>query len=178
MLSLGDYELKILEVKDAEALYQTILENKEDLREYLDWVDKIDLDIQKAAVKKWQKIYENGLGFEAAICKSNKIVGMCGLRINRADDRADIGYWLLKSERGHGLMTKTVLEIMRLGFQKYGLNKIVIECVDDNYKSQAIPKRLGFKFDSINRLEHKLHNEYRDLYTFSMTKKEWTMMYE
>lgn len=102
---------------------------------------------------------------------------MCGIRLSRYDDRGEIGYWLIPEFTGKGIMTKMALNVMHMGFKVYGLNKITIMCADTNYKSQGIPKRLGFKFDGILRQHQKLRNEYRDLYVFSIVRSEWELFY-
>lgn len=177
ILKVEDYELRVIPDSDAVMLYTIMQENAEYLSEYLDFIKNITFEAEKMAIKTWQNMFLNGMGYEAGIYSNDKIIGMCGIRINKTDDRGEIGYWLSEEYTGKGIMTKIVLEVINSGFRAYGLNKITIKCVDTNMKSQAIPKRLGFKFDGIERQHQKLRGEYRDLYVFSLLRSEWKLLF-
>lgn len=172
------YELKVIPKSDYIKKFYAMAANREFLYEYMDYVYDITLDTELFSVNKWIGMYNAGLGFEAGIYIKNEIAGMCGLRVDRLNDKAEIGYWLAKKYNGQGIMTDVVKNVLSIGFESYKLNKIIIETVDSNYKSQAIPKRLGFRFDGILRKDQKLHGEYRDLYVFSILKKEWEILYK
>lgn len=177
ILKIEDYELRVIPIEDAEMLYNTMQENADYLSEYLDFVSNITLEAEKMAINTWQDMFMKGMGFEGGIYYKDRLIGMCGIRISRYDDRGEIGYWLSPEYTGKGIMTKMVQGVMNTGFKAYGLNKITIMCADTNIKSQGIPKRLGFKFDGILRQHQKLRNEYRDLYVFSILQKEWELFY-
>ncbi|WP_425538378.1 GNAT family N-acetyltransferase [Microaceticoccus formicicus] len=177
ILKVEDYELRVIPITDAEMLYNTMKENADYLSEYLDFITTLTLESEKKAINTWQDMFLKGMGFEGGIYYKDKLIGMCGIRLSRYDDRGEIGYWLIPEFTGKGIMTKMALNVMHMGFKVYGLNKITIMCADTNYKSQGIPKRLGFKFDGILRQHQKLRNEYRDLYVFSIVRSEWELFY-
>lgn len=172
-----NYELRLIKIEELYEFHMAIDENREFLSEYLEFMKEVNLDSETGAIKKWQNMYEMGFGFEAGIFLEDRLIGMCGLRINKDDDRGEIGYWLVKDQVGKGIMTRMVKQVLDLGFCDYGLNKISIKCVDDNFKSQNVAKRLGFHFDGILRGHQKLHGRYRDLFLFSMLKREWEALY-
>lgn len=49
---------------------------------------------------------------------------------------------------------------------------------EDNFKSQNIPKRLGFRYDAILREHQRLHGRYVNLFLFSMLKREWNELWK
>ena len=57
-------------------------------------------------------------------------------------------YWLGAYYAGLGVMIKVTQKIMEYGFVEASLNKIEIRCADKNYKSKAIPERLGFSYEA------------------------------
>ncbi len=172
-----DVELRILGEEDTRQVVHVIRKNLPHLMEYLDFMDRVEYDNQLAAIRKWKRQYLSGEGFEAGIFLEGEFVGMCGMRINTNDNRAEIGYWLSEEHVGKGIVTGVVKELLALGFETYMLHKITILTVDTNRKSQGIPKRLGFRYDGILREHQLLHGEYRDLYIFSMVDREWRVLY-
>jgi ribosomal-protein-serine acetyltransferase len=49
----------------------------------------------------------------------------------------------------------------------------VIKCAVVNERSKAIPERLHFTFEGIEREGQNLNGEYTDLMVFSMLRKDW-----
>jgi len=53
------------------------------------------------------------------------------------------------------------------------MNRIQIRCAVGNYPSNAIPQRLGFKFEGTERDGELLSsNQYTDINIYSLLKKE------
>lgn len=170
--------IRNLTQEDCLPLLHEMKRNRDHLIEWLDFIDSVNLESQRRAIQHWDEVYRKGDGFEAGIFIDDKICGMVGLRIDRANDRGEIGYWLSKDQTGKGIATMAVKQVLEIGFKTYRLHKIIIQAVDGNRKSREIPKRLGFKFEGILREHYKLHGRYRDLYNFSITEKEWRLFYE
>jgi ribosomal-protein-serine acetyltransferase len=62
-----------------------------------------------------------------------------------------IGYWLCASFAGKGVITKVVQQLLEYGFVENNLKKIEIRCAEKNYKSRAVPERLGFNYEATLR---------------------------
>jgi ribosomal-protein-serine acetyltransferase len=86
---------------------------------------------------------------------------------------ASIGYWLSKELEGKGIITRSCKAVIDEGFKRLKLNRIEIRAAVENYKSQAIPQRLGFKQEGIIRQAEFVNNQFVDLYVYSMLKEEW-----
>lgn len=109
-----------------------------------------------------------------SIVYDGKIVGGASFHaIDRIDQSAEIGYWLAKSATGKGLITKTVAAMVEYGFNEMNLNRIVIKCATGNLKSQAVPERLGFTREGVEREAGFLHGKFVDHVVYSMLAKEW-----
>ena len=85
----------------------------------------------------------------------------------------EIGYWIIKSEQGKGIITNCCEEIIRFCFETIKLNRIEIKCGTDNLKSKKIPERLNFKFEGIIRNGEYMHDKFIDLNLYSLLHSEW-----
>jgi len=72
-----------------------------------------------------------------------------------------------------GIVTKSVDKLCDFAFNKLGLNRIQIKCAVENRSSINIPKRLGFRFEGIERQGERLSSGfYTDLEIYSKLKHE------
>lgn len=102
------------------------------------------------------------------------IAGLASFKdIDRVNHRAEIGYWLAEKMQGKGIMTRTVKKMIDFGFRNMHLNRIQIKVAVGNVKSSAIPRKLGFYFEGIERNGEFHTDRYYDLEVFSLLKTEW-----
>ncbi len=171
-----ELELSLQYENRAEEGFALIMANYEHIREWSSWLNE-DFTLEKAReyCRKHEKFDTNTsdeLGLR--ILYQGKIVGSIGLHeINRLDKSAEIGYWLAKEQNGQGLVTKSVVRLLEYGFEALKLNRIVIKCVPENVKSRAIPERLGFTNEGIEREGGWLQTRFVDHVVYSMLAKEW-----
>ena len=85
-----------------------------------------------------------------------------------------IGYWLSEHLQGNGIMARSVSALIRLAFEAYGLNQVVIGAAPSNVRSKAIPQRLGFTETGIERqMSKNARGELLDLVIYSLLQPEW-----
>jgi ribosomal-protein-serine acetyltransferase len=59
------------------------------------------------------------------------------------------------------------------GFGELGLNRIVIWAATDNLRSIAIPGRLGFTREGVERQSQWLNDHFVNIVVYSMLQSEW-----
>lgn len=69
---------------------------------------------------------------------------------------AHIFYWFAVSGRGKGYATRTVIQLIHLGFKKWGFCRIEAQLRTDNAPSRRLLERLKFKQEAV--LESKFIN--------------------
>lgn len=100
--------------------------------------------------------------------------GLIGLKDkDKVNRKVEIGYWLTQAMTGKGIVTKSVRALAEWLFGPMQMNRIQIKCGVGNVASSAIPKRLGFRFEGIERAGERHHDRYIDLEVYSLLKKEW-----
>lgn len=145
--------LKLLDEKDAEALFLLTEKNRIRLRQWLPWLDRVQQISDSEIFVRTQ--LENARRKQAmafGLFVNGQLSGVVGFNeITLSDSSAEIGYWLDKDHQGQGLMTLAVRALIDYGFSELKLRKIIIRCASENYGSQGIPKRLGSRTQKISR---------------------------
>lgn len=120
------------------------------------------------------KRFGEGEALHLSIFYSGKIVGVLGFNtIDQVNGIGQAGYWLGETFTGKGIMSKSVRELIRLGFSNWPLQKIEIHCAVDNIKSRAIPESLGFENEGTLRRAVKVHDAYQDHIVYGLLKEEY-----
>lgn len=170
-----DLELRLLELYHSQELFELIDGSRSHLKMYLPWVDNtISASDTKAFIENSKKQYAASNGFDAGIWYKGELAGVIGFHsINRSIKEISIGYWLSQKSLGKGLITRACKELINFAFNNYKMNRVEIRCAEDNFKSRAIPERLGFTQEGIIRDGELLNDGYVDLVVYGLLKKEW-----
>lgn len=166
--------LKELELKNANILFELVDSGRSYLREWLSWVD--ETNSIEDSVFYIQSVVQSDIftgRFVLEIWYRNKFAGLIDFHNgNKVNSSVEIGYWLGEIFQGKGIMTRACRRCIEYAFDEMYFNRIIIKCAVGNLRSQAIPKRLGFKFEGIEREGQNVNGRYTDLVVFSKLKKE------
>ncbi len=107
--------------------------------------------------------------------KTTELIGYFHfLRIDWTVPKAEVGYFIDHKQVGQGIMTEVLARMVQYGFHQLKINKLVLRTLQDNYASQRLARKVGF------RREGDLRNEFRkpsgalfDLMVFGLTKEEY-----
>jgi ribosomal-protein-serine acetyltransferase len=170
-----DSRLELINQSHAEELFDLIEENREFLKQWLPWLDNnryLQNTIDFINITQLQ--YERGETMQFVIIYKGKIAGIVGFhRIDWMNRLTSIGYWIGEEFQGHGLVTKACARVLDYSFGRLGLNRIEIRCATDNFKSRAIPERLGFKEEGQVRQAEWIYDHYVDHVVYGMLESEW-----
>ncbi len=108
-----------------------------------------------------------------SIFYNEEFSGLIGFKetdwINR---KTELGYWLIEKMQKKGIVTLCVHKLTRYAFQKLKMNRVQIKVAVGNKQSAAIPQRLDFKFEGIERAGEKHGSDYLDLEIYSLLKSD------
>ena len=169
------FQLRRLQVSDAEALFSAVDQNREHLACWLPWpsATKTVRDTRDFICSK-QELARANKGFAAALCCNQKIIGVIELHsIDWANWSSSVGYWIARAYQGQGLMTTACRTVLDYGFSALGLNRIEIRCAAENHRSKAIPQRLGFTHEGTLRQVQWLDNHYVDHLVYAILRQDW-----
>lgn len=167
--------LRLLEKKDAKALFQLIDYSRDYLREWLAWIDKTQtVQDSKRFIQQAYSLYEDKHALTLGIFYQGTLSGMVGFNTVDWSNRIGvIGYWLGDEFQGNGIMIRAVTALIDYGFHSLGLNRIEIRAAYENGKSRAIPEKLGFQQEGQIRQGEWLYDHYVDLVVYGKLADEW-----
>jgi ribosomal-protein-serine acetyltransferase len=171
-----DIELRLLELRHAEALFALVDENRERLRPWFPWLEeaKTPKDSESFIRGGLEQFAKND-GFQAGIWFGGELAGVVGLHyLDPRARRTEIGYWLGKAYEGKGIMTRTCRFLCAYLFGELALNRVEIRCAVPNRRSRAIPERLGFTQEGILRAVAQGVSGYEDQVVYGILAREWT----
>lgn len=170
-----EIELHLLQSYHADELFWLVESNRDYLRTWLPWVDNM-LAVEQfhLAIDKWQKQFQQKQGFHLAIRYRGVLAGCISLQgVDWFNSQASIGYYLIEKMQGKGIITRGIQAVISYAFFKLGLNRIEVRCGRNNFKSQAIPEKFGFKKEGIIRDGEFLNGRYHDLIVYGLLSREW-----
>lgn len=170
-----DTELRPLIMADAAALLALIEANRAHLRHWLRWIDgNTCIADTEAFIENRLEQHADGLGLHAAIWHHGALAGLIGmLPIHWPNRTVEIGYWLGAAFQGKGLMTQACRTLVAHSFDTLGLHRIEIRAATGNTRSRAIPERLGFTQEGIQRQAEWLYDHWLDMAVYSLLQEEW-----
>jgi ribosomal-protein-serine acetyltransferase len=175
-LPLGtDAELRMLELRHADELFDLTDQNRFYLRQWLGWVDGTQSVFDsRTFIRGMVQQYANNNGFQAGIWFRGTLAGVIGFNyIDWHNSRTEFGYWLGAPFQGHGLITRACRALINYSFDDLHLNRVEILCASGNTRSRAIPERLGFTQEGIIRQGEWLYDHFVDLVMYGMLADEW-----
>jgi ribosomal-protein-serine acetyltransferase len=169
-------ELRQWGLSDAEPGFAAVARNRASLREWLPWVDRThsaeDLRtyIRNVAIPQ----YEAQLGPICAIWVDGELAGGIGCHpIDWANRSCAFGYWLDARFRGQGVMTRCCAAMLGYLFEVLNLHRVTIRCATGNMRSCAIPERLGFRREGLEREAEWVGGRWVDLWNWAILEDEW-----
>jgi ribosomal-protein-serine acetyltransferase len=143
-LGSGEVTLRRFRETDVAALHQVVQESLEHLRPWMAWVaDGYSLSAAADFVAGAQDDWASGAAYNYGIYVQGRLAGAASLMARIGPGGLEIGYWLHPAYVGRGAATRTAsllaTEAFRVGVQR-------VEIVTDvaNFRSAAVPRRLGF----------------------------------
>ena len=100
--------------------------------------------------------------------------GLIGFKdTDKLNKKTEIGYWLSESYQKKGIITESVKVLLHFAFDELDINRIQIKCAVGNAPSRNIPRKLGFKFEGVERDgELLVDNQFTNIEVYSLIKKD------
>lgn len=167
--------LKLLDLNDAEELFELTVRSRDTLREWLLFVDNVKTvkDTERFIRSAMQQYADNN-GLQAGIYYEGKLAGVIGYhQINKDHNWTSIGYWLGNDFVGKGLVTNSMKAFIDYAFDYLKVNRIEVRVAVGNIRSRTIPKILGFNEEGRLRDAEWLYDHYVDQVIYGLTAAEW-----
>jgi ribosomal-protein-serine acetyltransferase len=171
-------DLRLVEARDAPALFALTDKNRDRLREWLPWLDVTNTVADTLSfIAAQQNAHEKTGAGAMGIWAGETLAGVAGFNTVDLTNRiATIGYWLGERHTGHGMMTRVCRALTNYAIDTLDVNRVVIACATGNARSRAIPLRLGFLHEGTLRDAEWLYDHFVDHDIYAMLAPDWLRM--
>ncbi|MEA2383900.1 MAG: ribosomal-protein-serine acetyltransferase [Solirubrobacteraceae bacterium] len=167
----GGAHLRLLEESDAGELFALTDANRAHLEPWMPWIGGTrapDDTLEFIRATRRQLGDDNGMQL-AIVGADGAIAGVVGFhRFDWANRATSIGYWVAADRQGRGLVTEAVRALVAYAFDDRGLHRIEIAAAVDNARSRAVPERLGFAEEGVQRAGERHGERYLDLVVYAL----------
>lgn len=135
-------------------LNRAINESFEQLHQWMDWAkepQKIEETREYIEYSKecWGQEFPKELPLLIFDADEKNLIGATGFNsINWMNSSFEMGYWVNIHYENRGFITEAVDLITNFAFSNWNALRLEIRCDEENTRSAAIPKRLGFILES------------------------------
>jgi acetyltransferase, GNAT family len=122
------------------------------------------------------KGFENKTDFVFAIRNKENglIMGLIGIHHwDKANQKAEIGYWLGKEFWNKGYVTEAMAEVLAFGFEVLNLNKMFANFFPHNPASGRVMEKSGMKQEAVLRQEIYKNGKFLDFVRYSILKEDF-----
>ena len=166
--------LEAIGVSMAQIIFETIDRDREYLRKWLPFVDITrEVSDTEMFIKSmvWQNDHKKDQVY--TIWYNMEFAGLIGFKDSDwVNNKTELGYWLAEKMQGKGIVTLCTQALVKYAFNKLGMNRVQLKVAVGNSKSAAIPQRLGFQLEGIERDGELINGTYYDLQIFSLLKSD------
>jgi ribosomal-protein-serine acetyltransferase len=168
-------QLESIQLIYADTIFSAIDQNRSFLRKWLPFVDQTsNVSDTRAFIQSVIKKPSGERDEVYLIWFKGEFAGLIGFKdTDCINTKTELGYWLIEKFQGRGIMIRSVKKLMDFAFRNLSMNRIQIKVAIGNSASSAIPKKLNFCFEGIEREGEKHKNKYLNLEVYSCLKKEW-----
>lgn len=153
----------------APVIFESIDHDRDYLRKWLPFVDyTLDVFDTEKFIKSISNETSNRDDIYC-IWYKEEFAGLVGYKdIDRVNRKTEIGYWLVKKMQGKGIITACVETLVKFAFRKMRMNRVQIKVATGNSKSEAVPLRLGFTEEGVERAGEFHSGRFFDLKIYSL----------
>lgn len=105
----------------------------------------------------------------------SKDIGTIYLRnIDNYSKKAELGIFIGEEQsRGKGYALKAVKQLLNIGFNELGLNRIYLTLMYDNIPAINVYIKAGFSVEGVLKQEYYRNDKYIDVIVMGITKDMW-----
>jgi RimJ/RimL family protein N-acetyltransferase len=156
---------------------------REDVNRYLDWDARSAEDV-RAQLARITPFTDFGGDQHALRCavllrSTGELIGDVSLwqedgwREGEQRDQAEIGFVFHPDHQGRGYAAEAMREMLRIGFERGGMHRIIGRCDSRNRPSAALMERLGMHQEGHLHENLFIKGEWTDELDFAVLAGEW-----
>ena len=166
-LTDGVITMRTPTLDDAEAMAAAVQASSDHLHDFMVWATP-DYDVDMA--REWISGATDANAHPFLILDpAGDVVGSAGLnRVDRVNDRCDIGYWLRPEATGNGYATRASNLLLDYAIGEVGLHRVEIYMAVENEASRRVAERTAAEYEGVLRGRLKYNGRYHDAHMFAL----------
>ena len=170
-----EVELELAEMHHAQEIFDLVERNREHLAPWMPWVEGTTTVADTTAFLTFIRgEYAAGRALHCNLRYRGEIAGGIGLHHMNATDRTvELGYWIDAGHVGKGIVTRATRALTDAVFAQ-GYVRVAIKAATDNPRSRAVPERLGFRLEGVERSAAVVNGRHVDHAVYSMLAADWS----
>jgi RimJ/RimL family protein N-acetyltransferase len=147
--------IRCWEPDDAALLSEAIAQSLDHLRVWMPWAHEEPKDLQQRI--QWLRAsrgkFDLNQNFNYGIFNRDEtlVLGALGLHARVGDNALEIGYWIHAHHINQGLATEAAAALTKVAFAINRVVRVEIHCDPNNFRSAAVPRKLGFVHEATLR---------------------------
>jgi RimJ/RimL family protein N-acetyltransferase len=170
-----DVQIRPYRLDDAPLVFEAARESLTELEPWMPWChEEYSIEDSRAWLEVQVPAFARGDTYEFAIVSSDgHYLGGCGLnQIERANSRANLGYWVRTATTRRGVATSAVRLLTKWAFQNTGLVRLEVVVAAENVASHRVAQKSGAVMEGVLRSRLILHGTAHDATIFSFVRVE------
>ena len=170
--------LREFQPADSQAVYDSFSQEK--VTKYINRGPMQSIQEAAKLVEVRASLFHRGIGIRWVIARiddPDKLIGSCGCyKMDKSNHSMEIGYDLHPDYWRQGIMTEAVKAMIDFAYSEaffFYLNRIEALTYVGHAATIGLLKKLGFKEEGIRREAGYWEDQYHDLKSFSLLRREW-----
>jgi [ribosomal protein S5]-alanine N-acetyltransferase len=101
------------------------------------------------------------------------LVGAVELRVNRDDQRGELGYWIGMPYQRQGYASEAAQALLQFGFESWALHRITAHCFSRNLASERVLQKIGMAHEGRLRQHVRKWDVFEDIELYGILADEW-----
>ena len=172
----GDVLMRQFDPSDAGDLVAEVDATRDRLARWMPWVP-FSTTVEDFAdfIRVATRHGRVGSGMHLGLFDGDRFIGTVGTSIGSLNfDEADVGYWIVESHEGRGLVAEAVSRLIDWLIGERDMYRITIRAAVENQRSRSIAERLGFTCEGELRGSLLIGDEHLDAALYSLLADEWS----
>ena len=116
---------------------------------------------------------DEALNFAITLRVDGNLIGVIGLKLDRENERGEIGYWVGKPYWNRGYMTEAARAVVAYSFKVLKLNRIHAYHVKRNAASGRVMEKIGMRYEGCRRQYIKKWDNFEDSMVYGILKADF-----
>lgn len=140
---------------------------------------RIPFPYEEGMAEKWirthKRSFDRGTSVVYAIVrrKTGKLIGAVGLKIDKENEAAELGYWIGRRYWNRGYATEAAEVMLMYGFTELCLNRIHAHHFTQNPASGKVLESIGMRCEGVLRQHVKKWDSFEDIIVYGILREDY-----